>query len=275
LRRTSLVVFCAIDAFIPSHGKVPPGFEEFSVALDHAGIPVVWVTNRSRAQMDEPRRKLGHNHPFVAEGGSGVYLPEDYFHLRPAKTVRLGRFTCIPVAETQPAAAEALESLSEETRISVVGLRSLSPREFMQNSGLTPREAELARQRDFDELFFFAGASEQDVGRFLTHAQRRRLQLRERGVLWSLAVGASLSLCVRELSKLYDRALRAHATTLGLAASADSDDLFAACDRGILLKDELREASPPGRPQSSKIREMPLSAPHTWDRIRAIITSKT
>jgi len=25
----------------------------------------------------------------------GVYLPEGYFHLRPPKTVRLGRFTCL------------------------------------------------------------------------------------------------------------------------------------------------------------------------------------
>jgi hypothetical protein len=173
---------------------------------------------------------------------------------------------------TQPAAAEALECLSEETRLSVVPLRSLSPHEFAQNSGLTPREAELARQRDFDELFFFAGASDRDITRFLAGAERRKIQLRPRGVLWSLAVGASLSLCVRELSKLYDRALRSHATTLGLAASEDSHELLAACDRSILLKDEPTEASASGRSRSSKIREMPLSAPEAWDRILALIT---
>jgi predicted mannosyl-3-phosphoglycerate phosphatase (HAD superfamily) len=271
LRRTSLVVFCAIDAFIPSHGKVPPGFEEFSVALDHAGIPVIWVTNRSRAQMDEPRRKLGHNHPFVAEGGSGVYLPEDYFHLRPAKTVRLGRFTCIPVAETQPAAAEALESLSEETRISVVGLRSLSPREFMQNSGLTPREAELARQRDFDELFFFAGASDRDVDRLLAEGRRRKFQLRKHGVLWSLAVGASLRLCIRELSKLYDRALRSHPKVLGIATPQESSELFAACDRGIVLSNGATDS---GQSHPSKTREIPLSAPDAWERVLACVSSR-
>src|SRR2546429_7827922 len=69
-------------------------------------------------------------------------LPEDYFHLRPesgnfrsrpTSTLRLGRFTCIPLAEPLPAASDALESLSQETGVPVVTLRSLSVRELVQN----------------------------------------------------------------------------------------------------------------------------------------------
>jgi predicted mannosyl-3-phosphoglycerate phosphatase (HAD superfamily) len=210
LRQTSAVVFCAIDSILPVRGKSLAGFEEFGAKLDHTGLPIVWVTSRSRAQMDEPRRRFGHQHPFIGEDGCGVYLPEDYFHLRPAKTIRMGRFTCIPVAETEPAASEALESLSEETGVSVVPLRSLAPRELEQNTGLPTREAELARQRDFDELFFFAGASQADIGRFVAEASQRKIVLRQHGMLWSLAVGASLGQCIRELAKLFERALRSH-----------------------------------------------------------------
>src|ERR1700738_407357 len=144
-----------------------PGFDEFTAELEHAAIPNVWVTTRSRLQIDDPRRKLGHNHPFIAEGGCGVYLPEGYFHLRPAKTVRLGRFTCLPVAEPQPAAADALGELFAETGVAAVALRSLSPRELAQNSGLPSQQAELMRHRDFDEPFFFAGAADGDVSRFV------------------------------------------------------------------------------------------------------------
>lgn len=272
MQQTSTLVFCGVDALIPPRGKISPGFDEFSAALDHANVPAVWVTTRSRGQMDDPRRKLGHNHPFIAEEGCGVYLPEGYFHLRPAKTVRLGRFTCIPLAEPQPAAREALESLSEETGISVVGLRSLSPREVAQNSGLPAREAELARQRDFDELFFFAGASDRDIDRFLAEGLRRKLQLRQHGVLWSLAVGASLRLCIRELSKLYDRALRSHPTVLGIATPQESGELFAACDRCIVLRNGATEGSSLSHP--SKTREIPLSAPDAWERVLACLSSR-
>jgi mannosyl-3-phosphoglycerate phosphatase len=247
----------------------------------------VWLTSRTRLQIDEPRRKLAHTHPFIAEDGCGVFLPEDYFHLRPqsstskprgTETVRLGRFTCLPIAEQQPAAWDALETLAAETGVSVVSLRSLPPRELAQNTGLPPREAELARQRDFDELFFFAGASQKDVEHFQATGRSRNIQLRQRGVLWSLAIGASVRRCVGELSKLYDRALRSHARTIGIATPGQEEALFAVCDRAILLRDKtdhpLDESSIPTSKQSHRVMELPLRADDTWDQVLASLSAK-
>jgi mannosyl-3-phosphoglycerate phosphatase len=257
-------------------GKPLAGFDEFTAAMDHAGIPMVWVSSRTRLQLDDPRRKIGHNHPFIAEDGCGVYLPEDYFHLRPEKSVRLGRYMCIPVAEQQPVAAEALEALAEATGVDIVPLRSLSPRELAQNSGLAGREAELLRQRDFDELFFLAGASEADIQRLREEAQARKLQLREHGVLWSAAVGANLSRGVKELTSLYDRALRRHASSVAIAASEGAATLFPACDRRMLLVDrKLADGKPSSQPdesESAAIRrgteeEFALRAPDLWEKL--------
>jgi len=280
LRQTSFVLYIAVDGLIPAHGKGIPGLDEFAAALDHRGIPAVFLTSRTRLQMDEPRRKLSHTHPFIAEDGCGVFLPEDYFHLRPHSstsqprgtlTLRLGRFTCLPVAEPQPAASEALEALAAETGVSVVPLRSLPPRELAQNAGLPLREAELARQRDFDELFFFAGASEKDIERFQSAAQAANVQLRPRGVLWSLAIGASVRKCVSELSKLYDRALRSHARTIGIATPGQERTLFPACDRAILLNDRIENAKEAGpdeaRRRGNRVMELPLHSPDLWEQL--------
>jgi mannosyl-3-phosphoglycerate phosphatase len=287
LYQTSFILYIAIDDLLPARGKSVPGLDEFAAALDHHGIPAVWLTSRTRLQIDEPRRKLAHTHPFIAEDGCGVFLPEDYFHLRPqsstskprgTETVRLGRFTCLPIAEQQPAASDALETLAAETGVSVVSLRSLPPRELAQNTGLPPREAELARQRDFDELFFFAGASQKDVEHFQATGRSRNIQLRQRGVLWSLAIGASVRRCVGELSKLYDRALRSHARTIGIATPGQEEALFAVCDRAILLRDKtdhpLDESSIPTSKQSHRVMELPLRADDTWDQVLASLSAK-
>lgn len=283
MRQTPTVLYIAVDDLIPARGRSLPGLDEFTAALDHAGIPAVWLTRRTRLQLDEPRRKLGHSHPFIAEGACGVYLPEGYFHLRPESassrtgkttTVRLGRFTCIPTADPQPAAAEALETLSEETGVSVVTLRSLSPRELAQNSGLPPREAELARQRDFDELFFFAGASTEDIDRFLTEGQRRQFQIRQQGILWSLALGASVTRCVRELSKLYDRALRAHPLTIGISTASQEDGLFSACDRAVLLTGNDGEDTLVEQSHSGRTKRLSLTAADTWERLIESVSTK-
>jgi predicted mannosyl-3-phosphoglycerate phosphatase (HAD superfamily) len=285
LRQTSSVVYIAYDDLTPPSGKALPGFDEFAAALDHAGVPTVWLSNRTRFQLDAPRKRLAHNHPFIAEGGCGAYLPEDYFHLRPESsagsrgpgntTVRLGRFTCLPVAEQQPAAAEALESLARESRAEIVRLSTLSPRELAQNSGLPPREAEQTRHRDFDELFFFAGTSPAEIARFQSSAGERKCQLRERGSLWSLAIGASVSRCVRELSKLYDRALHAHARTIAVSIEGPTAELAKACDRAILL---VRQDTPKAEARGGsggRVMEVPIHSPDPWEQTLRMILERS
>jgi len=260
-----------VDPFLSSRGRFLHGFEGFQAELDQLEIPCVWLSGRSRLHLDEPRRRIGHTEPFVAEDGCGVYLPEDYFHLKPAKTLRLGRFTCVPIAKQQPAATEALTYLSEETAVPVVRLRSLSPRELAQNIGLPNHEAELARQCDFGELFFFAGAGEVDIARFKSLAHQKQVSLRERGALWFLSVGADLCRCLRELGDLYDRSLRTHANRFAIAAPLDSGSIFSACDRGVRLTANTKDLSE--RPSRlSRFPDIPITAPNLWDNIISSLT---
>jgi predicted mannosyl-3-phosphoglycerate phosphatase (HAD superfamily) len=246
LRRTQ-TIYVTLDPFLSTRGAVLHHFNDFLEGLNEAEFPCIWLTGRTRAQLDEPRRRLGHNDPFIGESGCGVYLPEDYFHLKSGNTIRLGRFTCIPVAKPQPAAAEALEELSADLGIAAVSLRSLSPRELVQNTGLPASEAEQIRMRDFDELFFFAGATETDIAKFAAEAKTRGFTLQNLGAFWSFSVGADYAKCIRELGALYDRALRYHAFRLGVAVTPTADtaqavnsdlrlkSLAAACDRTLFL----------------------------------------
>ena len=283
LYQTSSILYIAVDELIPERGNSVPGLDEFTAALDHRGIPAVWLTNRTRLQMDAPRRKLAHTHPFIAEDGCGVFLPEDYFHLRPqasasrpsgAATIRLGRFTCLPIAEPQPAASHALESLAAESGLSVVSLRSLPPRELTLNSGLPPREAELIRQRDFDELFFFAGASQNDIENFQALGRSGNIQFRQRGALWSLAIGASVHRCIGALAKLYDRALRSHAKSVAIATPGQETALFAACDRAILLSDDTNQQPAIAPDHSHRVLELPGRFPEAWEHILATLSTR-
>jgi len=283
LRQTSSVLYIAVDALIPLRGASLSGLDEFTATLDHEAIPAVWLTSRSRLQFDDARRKHGHTHPFIAEDGCAIYLPEDYFHLRPASdasrtkksaTLRLGRFTCIPVAETLPAAADALQTLSQDTGVPVVTLHSLSPRELVQNTGLPQKEAELARQRDFDEIFFFAGASNEEVERFLAEGRNHNLRFRQHGVLWSAAIGPSVQRCIHELAKLYDRALRYHAHTLGIATPDLAAGLFPFCERTILLADRKPEEASQDQPDEPRARRLVLHAPDVWERLLAAVATK-
>lgn len=270
--RTKTAVYCTVDPFLSPRGKFLHGFDQFQEELDRQEIPCVWLSAQSRLQLDEPRRRAGHAEPFIAEGGCAVYLPEDYFHLRPAKTMRLGRFTAIPVAKDQPAAAEALEALSEEAQVPVVPLSSLRPRELAENLGLPAHEAEQARQRDFDEMFFFAGASEKDIARFESLAQQKKISLEHQGVLWSLAVDRDIGRCIRELGSLYDRALRSHVNRLAIARASEAVSVFSACDRGVRLVANMSES--PAGGGTGRFVDMPITSAELWDHVLAQLTAR-
>lgn len=305
IRRTQ-TIYVTLDPFLSLRGTVLHHFDQFLAGLDEAEFPCIWMTSLTRAQLDEPRRRLGHNGPFIGESGCGVYLPEDYFHLKSGNTIRLGRFTCIPIAKPQPAAAEALEELSSDLGISAVSLRSLSPRELSQNTGLPPREAEPIRMRDFDELFFFAGASESNIAKFTDEAALRGLSLQSLGAFWSLSCGADFAKCIRELGGLYDRALRAHAFRVGVATSPLADtalairsdprlkSVAASCDRTLLLTERQRssdsESPPKGDGDQSNAamagvgpplarahdgqNSFYLHSPDVWEEVLAAILSR-
>jgi predicted mannosyl-3-phosphoglycerate phosphatase (HAD superfamily) len=304
LRRTQ-TIYVTLDPFLSPRGKVLHNFEQLLEGLGEAEFPCIWLTGLTRAQLDEPRRRLGHNEPFIGESGSGVYLPEDYFHLKSGNTIRLGRFTCIPIAKPQPAAADALNDLATELQTSIVPLRGLSPRELSQNTGLPASEAEQMRMRDFDELFFFAGASDSEIARFSEEARLRGLALQNLGTFWSLSCGADLAKCIRELGGLYDRALRAHALRVGIAVEPSGDAsrvaaaerqfkaLSAACDRMLRITerrtipihtsgDELSPVSSEADEQelaetTYKERVKPsftLHSPELWDEILADILAR-
>jgi hypothetical protein len=304
MARRTQTVYVATDPFFSSRGKVLYGFDRFLEESARAFMPCVWITGCTRAQLDEPRRRLGQSDPYIGENGCGVYLPEGYFHLKGSGTIRLGRYTCIPVAKPQPAAAEGLAELASDLGTSVVPLRLLSQRELSQNTGMPPREADRVRQRDFDELFFFAGASESEVQEFRDEAKRRQMVIQPVGAFWSIAYGASLAKCVRELGGLYDRALRAHALRVavrlepsGMEAEAEGEWPTAAFDKTLTIgerttrkqastnankdnnesaspdeaesaADNQEEGSPTERPDRNRFY---LYAPDVWSELRHAI----
>ena len=71
--RRAQTVYVSVDAFFSLRGKVLHHFDEFMRELDEAQIPCVWMTGWTRAQIDEPRRRLGQNAPYIGENGSGVF----------------------------------------------------------------------------------------------------------------------------------------------------------------------------------------------------------
>ena len=89
-----------------------------------------------------------------------------------------------------------------------------------------------------------------------------------------MAIGASIQHSIRELAKLYDRALRYHAHTIGIATPDSAPGLFPFCERTILLAAKSADASL-DQPDTPQARRLPLHAPDLWERLLAVISGKS
>ena len=108
--------------------------------------------------------------PRVAEACS---FPTGYFLLALEGASRVARYFCVPFGQPYAAATEALAEIAAEARASVVGYSQMSARELAQNTGESLREAELSRDREFSERFFFAGEVAATARRFAEVAKQR------------------------------------------------------------------------------------------------------
>jgi hypothetical protein len=100
------------------------------------------------------------------------------------------------------------------------------------------------------------------------------LQVRPRGNLRSLAVGADLVSCVRELSRLYERAFRTHPFNIALSTGEDAPELFSCCNRNILLKERSHIGPRAFALKGPTPLELPFLSPETWERTLEAILAK-
>lgn len=139
------VVFTDLDGTLLDHANydATPALAAVE-GLRRGGVPLVFVTSKSRLETEWWRRQIGNGEPFVVENGGAAIVPPGSFAGAPERMV-FGS----PRAEL----IEALQDASAESGCPVRGFHEMSDRDVAERSGLPLELATLARQREYDEPF--------------------------------------------------------------------------------------------------------------------------
>jgi len=232
------IIFTAVEGALehPAPGSWSAVLEALQ-ALARRGIPLVLSSRGTRAQLEPLRRKLQHAHPFLTESGGGLFIPDGYFNLRLEGATRAGRYFCVPFARPHAEAAAAVQEIAAEAGASVVGFSQLSAREIARNSGLSPKEAELSRQREFDEIFFFAGEAEKAPRRFSEIAREKGWETIPGDPFWELRapIMRDGETAARYLMGIYRKSLHVRLRSVGIGSHAGDLHLLSAMDTAVVL----------------------------------------
>jgi mannosyl-3-phosphoglycerate phosphatase len=149
--------------------------------LNEKGIPLVFCSSKTRAEIEYWRGKLGNLHPFISENGGGIFIPLSYFaedDLRAAVTKPniVDGYQVLVLGTTYRVLRRALQDL-RVSGFDIKGFGDMSALEVAEITGLSRKEAELAKKREFDEPFIFQG-DKVNLSAFLA-------SVREKGLRWA------------------------------------------------------------------------------------------
>lgn len=199
-------------------------------------IPLVLCSSKTRGEIEEYRRWLDNGHPFIAENGGGIFIPQGYFQSPPDlpkplvaemfdgyRLVRLGT----PYAEIR----RRFVALRERHGAKVRGFGDMTAEEVAELTGVPLGEAVLAKRRDFDETFVFDGAPDES---FLKAIEADGLRWTQ-GQFFHILGDHDKGRAVELLESLYRREYGA-VTTIGLGDSLNDLPMLKAVDRPVLVR---------------------------------------
>jgi mannosyl-3-phosphoglycerate phosphatase len=240
------VIFTAVEGSLLDSASAS-SWSGASEALDEIArrrIPLVLVTSGTRAELEPLREKMEHGHPFITESGGGIFLADGYFSQRLEGAVRVARYFCIPFGRPYAETTAAAEELAEETGANIVGYSQMTARELARNTGQSVRQAELARQREFSERFFFAGDVDAVTADFERKARASKWDVVRGDPFWELHSGNDEARALRHLMGLYRASLHTHLHAVAIGSSARDLPLLGAADQAIVLPRRGQEVDP-------------------------------
>lgn len=216
----SLVIFTDLDGTFLDHDTY--SYEEALPAWRDcvaAGVPVVFCSSKTRAEIERLRRRLGSSDPFISENGAAVFLPDGVLELG----IRYERLCAV------------LDDLSRSLGVGVEGFHHLTPAQIAARTGLTPEDAADAAAREYDEPFVFLDTPPDRVEEFLRAVEASGLRWTRGGRFYHLFGHAGKGGAVEALLDVYRRRNPA-VVSAALGDSLNDLPLLAAVDTPILVQ---------------------------------------
>lgn len=234
---SNLVVFTDLDGtLLDAHSYSAKPALPMLRELATRGVPVVFCTSKTRAEVLALREALGNEDPFIVENGGGVFVPEGLFDapltargFEPAGEGLLGLAVGAPYERLR----EALATLVDDG-FRVRGFGDMSDEEVAELVGLPLEAAALARRREFDEPFVLLEGEtrEEAIVEHIAALGLHHTSGRLHHVLGDNDKGRALGL-VREL---FEDALGRGLRTVALGDSPNDVPMLRVADHPVLIR---------------------------------------
>ena len=199
---------------------------------ERQGVPVVFLSGKTRAEVEVWRSRLQNVHPFVVENGGGIYLPKGYFPFTIRSAVERDNNLLLSLGSPYVTIRRKFEELRDRSGVDVRGFGDMAPEEVSVLTGLSLPEASLAKARDFTEPFLFPRGPDP---RFLQLIEGEHLRWTQ-GQFFHLMGNHHRGRAVDVLRSLYSRPSNSKVFVIGIGDSLNDLPFLLAADQPVLIK---------------------------------------
>src|SRR4030042_4032424 len=230
-----LIIFTDLDGTLLDRNTYT--FEPAEPALNlirKNGIPLVLSSSKTRDEIELYRKRLENDHPFVSENGGGVFVPKNYFSFPFPYDRELEEYFVLELGTYYPGIIEVLESIKSETGVKIKGFSDLTEEELTSLCGMSLKEAEFAKKREYDEPFIVEGGQRE------IEIIKRKIEEKEMNYVWGGKFHHILGKndkgkAVEILKELYENESFS-ITTVGVGDSLNDLPMMLSVDHPVFLK---------------------------------------
>lgn len=237
-----VLVFTDLDGTLLDHDTY-----EFAAALptlkllQSLNIPLIPTTSKTVAEILQINQRLNNQHPFIAENGCIIGMPEAYFSdAGPATaasvfTAEFQPYTLLTLAPLYADVVGILQSLRDDHGFRFQGFNDMTACEIAKLTQLPLPKAELAKQRLCSEPLLWLG-DESGLAAFKRLLQQHQLQLVKGGRFWHVFGLTNKGLAMQQLIDIYHRHELTRRTVIALGDSPNDIDMLDKAEIAIVIK---------------------------------------
>ncbi len=230
---TKIVIYADLDGTILdetySFKEIQPILQE----LKSLNAAIVLNSSKTRAEIEHYKQQMKIIDPFIAENGSAIYIPKNYFKKPYKYTKETAQYHIIELGTPYSILRKKLQIIKAESKATIVGFGDMTTEELAKDTGLPLTLAKLSKNREYDEVFKIVSGDEASVLQAIT---AQGLICTKGNRYYHLLGNTDKGQAIMTLTSLYRKEYN-EVLTVGVGDSPNDQPMLAQVDRPFLIKD--------------------------------------
>jgi mannosyl-3-phosphoglycerate phosphatase len=233
-----IIVFTDLDGTLLDHKtySFDPALPALRLLKEKA-VPLIICSSKTRSEIEHYRTELDNSDPFISENGGGIFIPRGYFsrevQLSGHVVTKEDDYQVFRLGAKYSDLRRAMTELRREG-FPVKGFGDMTAEEVAEVTSLGVYQAEMAKQRDFDEPFVFEGG-EAETPRLLGAIESKGLAFTQ-GRFFHILGSSDKGRAVSILSELYKKEF-GEITTVAVGDSPNDIPMLKSVDIPVIVQE--------------------------------------